>query len=109
MIEFLNGDLRKFVFEIVKFEDRWFINLRQWGRYNPKNDKDWKPTKKGIHIPLSLADDFKKAIAQTLIELDKRQKKEAMKESRKKLSRRKSPQGNKNPREEKKGVKINEG
>ena len=76
MAEFLNGDLRKFVFQIVKFNDRWYINLRQWGRYKKENEKDWRPTKKGIAVPLSLADDFKKAIAQTLIELDERQKKE---------------------------------
>ena len=76
MAEFLNGDLRKFVFQIVKFNDRWYINLRQWGRYNKKNEKDWRPTKKGISIPLILADEFKKAIGQTLIELDERQKKE---------------------------------
>jgi len=76
MAEFLNGDLRKFVFQIVKFEKRWYINLRQWGRYDPRNEKAWRPTKKGISIPLALADEFKEAIAQTLIELDERQKKE---------------------------------
>lgn len=79
MVEFFNGDLRKFVFEIVKFDNRWWINLRQWGRYDPRNEGDWKPTKKGISIPFILADEFKKAIAKTLIELDKRQKKEIKK------------------------------
>lgn len=87
MIEFLNGDLRKFVFEIVNFDDRWYINLRQWGRYNRKDDEDWTPTKKGIHIPLALADDFKKAIGDLLIELDKTQKREVKNEKRKKRAR----------------------
>lgn len=84
MVEFLNGDLRKFVFEIVKFDNKWWINLRQWGRYDKKSDKDWKPTKKGISIPLILADQFKKAIAEILIELEKIQKKEIKKNERKK-------------------------
>ena len=87
MIEFSNGDLRKFVFEVVKFEGRWYINLRQWGRYNPRSEKDWRPTKKGISIPLILADDFKKAIRETLIELDKIQKREVKKDDRKKTKR----------------------
>ncbi len=84
MAEFLNGDLRKFVFEVVKFDGRWYVNLRQWGRYDPKNEKDWRPTKKGISVPLILADDFKKAIAKVLIDLDKIQKQEAKKNERKK-------------------------
>lgn len=84
MTEFLNGDLRKFVFEVVKFDGRWWINLRQWGRYDSKNEKDWKPTKKGISVPLILADDFKKAIAEVLIDLDKIQKQEAKKNEKKK-------------------------
>lgn len=79
MVEFLNGNLRKFVFEMVNFDDRWYINLRQWGRYNPKDEEDWRPTRKGIHVPLTLADEFKKAIGQILIELYERQKKEIKK------------------------------
>jgi len=88
MAEFLNGDLRKFVFEIVKFDNRWWINLRQWGRYKKRNEKVWRPTKKGISIPLALADEFKKAIRQTLIELDERQKKEVKNEREKKTAKR---------------------
>lgn len=74
MVEFFHGDLIKFKFEIVQFNSRWYINLRQWQRYDPKDEEDWKPTKKGISIPFLLANEFKKAIKQTLIELDKREK-----------------------------------
>lgn len=74
MVEFFLGDLIKFKFEIVQFNSRWYINLRQWQRYDPKDESDWKPTKKGLSIPLLLAKEFKKAIAQTLIELEKREK-----------------------------------
>jgi len=84
MAEFSNGPLRKFVFEVVKFDKKWWINLRQWGRYNSKSEKDWRPTKKGVSIPLILADEFKKAIAKVLVDLDKIQKKEIKKNERKK-------------------------
>ena len=87
MAEFSNGPLRKFVFKVEKFDNRWYVNLRQWGRYDPKNEKDWRPTKKGVAIPLILASDFRKAIAETLIELEKIQKREAKKNERKETKR----------------------
>ena len=74
MAEIMDGDLKKFVFTVSEYKGRYYINLRTWVRYDPRDKKDWKPTRKGIAIPMNLAEDFIKAIKQFLIELENYQK-----------------------------------
>jgi len=71
MVEFYHGDLKKYVFSVTEFKGRQYINLRLWQRYDLRDEKDWKPTKRGLFIPFKLVEDFKKAITQFLNELKK--------------------------------------
>ena len=68
MAEFLHGDLRKYIFTITEFKGKKYINLRLWQRYDPRNEADWRPTKKGLFIPLFLAKEFIKAINEFLLD-----------------------------------------
>lgn len=59
-------DLEKNSLEIIRiaestYKDKKYVDLRIFFRKST-DDPDWKPTKKGLTIPLELLDEFKKAV-----------------------------------------------
>ena len=84
MAELKHGDLRKFVFAVSEYKEKVYLNLRLWQRYDVRDEDDWKPTRKGISIPMGMAGDFKKAINQFLIEIENYRKESAKNEREKK-------------------------
>ena len=79
MSEFLQGDLRKYVFTVDDFNDKTYINLRLYERYDPTDEKAWRPTHKGLFIPIEYVGQLKVAIDRLLSEIEFEKEEEQVK------------------------------
>jgi hypothetical protein len=70
MSEFLQGDLRKYVFNVQDFKGKRYINMRLYERFNPLDEKAWNPIHKGLFIPIEFAGELRKAIDRLMAELE---------------------------------------
>ena len=59
-IEIQKNDYQKIVLAVKEFKDKKYIDLRTWMREDPR--EEWKPTKKGVTVPLVKAGELRKAI-----------------------------------------------
>ncbi|MBA7611416.1 hypothetical protein ES703_18640 [subsurface metagenome] len=72
--EFNKNDLEKIVFDLSEFRGKDYINIRLWVRDGPLV-KEWKPTKKGLFIPLELASEFMEGMGLIFKAIEKRKEK----------------------------------
>ncbi|MFC2077876.1 transcriptional coactivator p15/PC4 family protein [Candidatus Bipolaricaulota bacterium] len=65
---------------ISKFRDRDYLDIRN---FYETDDGEWKPTRKGVAVPVDLYDDLMEALAKAKPEIEKRaaESKEAMSEA----------------------------
>lgn len=71
LYEFNKNDLEKIVFDLSEFKGKDYINIRLWVRDGPLA-KEWKPTKKGLFIPLELAPQFTEGMSMVFSAIEKR-------------------------------------
>ena len=65
--EFMKNGFDKVIIRFAEFRDVKYLDIRTWYQ----NDKDeWKPTKKGIIIPLNKIEELKKGIDKACGECD---------------------------------------
>ena len=58
--QFSRNDGEQIMFSIRQYKDKRYLDIRMF--YQPKPDEQYRPTKKGITIPLELTDEMANGI-----------------------------------------------
>ncbi|MBA7523226.1 hypothetical protein ES705_15349 [subsurface metagenome] len=82
--ELLKNDLEKIVFDLSEFKGKDYIDIRLWIRDGPLI-KEWRPTAKGLSIPLEQASEFMEGVGLIFHAIEK--KKEAPVNNRKRTGK----------------------
>ncbi len=45
---------------VNEFNEKWFVDVRT---YYQADNEEWRPTKKGVNLPIEKLDEFKEAVA----------------------------------------------
>jgi len=72
--ELMKNDLEKIVFDLSEFKGKDYIDIRLWIRDGPLI-KEWRPTGKGLSIPLERASEFMEGVGLIFKAIEKRKEK----------------------------------